>query len=107
MAYRNREKIALTRTSRDPPQFIKKTMIDAGFIEADETKEKEKMIQKQLQKEVAEVKKSARMDIEEIFIHIYAKDTDKRKYSEFPPSVCLVFSLAMKLCQDHDFKVKL
>lgn len=64
------EEIALTRTTRDPPQFVKKTTIDAGFIEADEIKKEEKMIQKQVQKEGAEAKKGTRPDIEEIFMHI-------------------------------------
>ena len=54
--YRNREEIAFTRSTRDPLEFIKKTMMDAGFADTEEIKEVEKTIRKQVQKEVAEAK---------------------------------------------------
>ena len=83
--YRNREEIALTRSTRDPLEFVKKTMIDAGFAEAEEIKELEKKIRKDVQKEVLKAKESKPPSVESMFEHIYAKDIDGDQ--EYPPFI--------------------
>lgn len=83
--YRNREEIALTRSTRDPLEFVKKTMIDAGFSDANEMKEIEKKIRKDVQKEVMKAKESAPPKVESMFEHIYAKGS--KGESEFPPFI--------------------
>jgi pyruvate dehydrogenase E1 component alpha subunit len=85
--YRNREEIAFTRSTRDPLEFIKKTIIDAGFAEAEELKEIEKRIRKSVQKEVMEAKESAQPGMEELFKHVLATDIDGTEGSEYPPHI--------------------
>jgi len=84
--YRNREEIAFTRSTRDPLEFIKKTIMDAGFAEAEDLKEIEKRIRKSVQKEVLEAKESPRPGMEELFKHVMAKDLVSED-SEFPPHI--------------------
>jgi len=84
--YRNREEIALTRSTRDPLEFLKKTMTDANFCSAEELKEMEKKIRKQVQAEVKKAKESARPTTEDLFKHVYAKDMEKGNY-DYPPHI--------------------
>jgi len=72
--YRNREEIAFTRSTRDPLEFVKKSIIDAGVADADEIKAIEKNIRKSVQKEVLEAKDSPVPSVDEALAHIYAKD---------------------------------
>ena len=81
--YRNREEIALTRSTRDPLEFLKKTMVDAGFYEAEELKEKEKTIRKQVQAEVLKAKESSRPVLDDLFLHVFAKNLETDE-SEMP-----------------------
>eukprot|EP00592_Proboscia_alata_P010256 CAMPEP_0194352638 /NCGR_PEP_ID=MMETSP0174-20130528/1068_1 /TAXON_ID=216777 /ORGANISM="Proboscia alata, Strain PI-D3" /LENGTH=380 /DNA_ID=CAMNT_0039120839 /DNA_START=165 /DNA_END=1307 /DNA_ORIENTATION=+ len=82
--YRNREEIALTRSTRDPIEFLKKTMIDAGFTNAEELKELEKKIRKEVQSQVKKAKESHVPPPEELFSYIYAKDTGKGNQEAVP-----------------------
>lgn len=84
--YRNREEIAFTRSTRDPLEFIKKTMMDAGFADTEEIKEVEKTIRKQVQKEVAEAKNFNRPTRPELFKHVFAKSTEKGDF-EYPTHI--------------------
>merc|ERR1719382_2184999 len=82
--YRNREEIAMTRSTRDPLEFIKQTMIDAQLADADQLKAIEKNIRKQVQADVLEAKKSLPPTDEDLFKHIYAAhDAD----FEYPPFI--------------------
>jgi len=72
--YRDREEIALTRSTRDPLEFVKKTIIDAGFAEADEIKAMEKEIRKQVQKEVIKAKEHSVPPLEDLFDYVYAEE---------------------------------
>jgi len=72
--YRNRDEIAFTRSTKDPLEFVKKCLVDAEFMTADEIKEKEKAIRKEVQKEVLKAKDSPKPPYEELFKHIYATD---------------------------------
>ena len=81
--YRNREEIAFTRSTRDPLEFVKKSIIDAGFADADEIKAIEKKIRKRVQAEVLEAKESAVPNADDAIAHIYAKDIDSGE-SEVP-----------------------
>lgn len=85
--YRDREEIALTRSTRDPLEFVKKTMVDAGFCETDEIKDIEKKIRKDVAAEVAKAKAGAEPDPESLFTHIYAKDTNGSGEVEYPPFI--------------------
>jgi len=72
--YRNREEIAMTRSTRDPLEFVKKTMIEANFADADEIKAMEKEIRKEVQKEVKKAKEFPDPKLEELFDYVHAKD---------------------------------
>lgn len=84
--YRNREEIAMTRSTRDPLEFIKKTIVDAGFSDAEELKEMEKKIRKSVQKEVMKAKESPKADMDHMFKHIFATDLETDN-SEFPQHI--------------------
>lgn len=73
--YRTREEIAMARSTRDPLEFVKTTMIEAGFADAEELKGIEKRIRKEVQQEVAIAKESAKPPMDSLFKHVYAKDT--------------------------------
>jgi len=75
--YRNRDEIALTRSTRDPLEFLKKTMIDAGFSDADELKKMEKEIRKEVQAEVLKAKESSPPGLEDLATYIFSKDGTK------------------------------
>lgn len=47
--YRNRDEIASMRTARDPIEFVKNLLVDNGLAEAQELKEIEKDIRKEVQ----------------------------------------------------------
>jgi pyruvate dehydrogenase E1 component alpha subunit len=85
--YRNREEIAMTRSTRDPLEFIKKTMIEAGFADPEELKETEKRIRKSVQKAVLKVKESPRPPLDELFKHIFATSIEGGGESEFPKHI--------------------
>mmetsp|Transcript_15138 Transcript_15138/g.18439 ORF Transcript_15138/g.18439 Transcript_15138/m.18439 type:complete len:400 (-) Transcript_15138:847-2046(-) len=72
--YRNREEIAMTRSTRDPLEFVKKTVIDAGFADADEIKQMEKEIRKFVQSEVVKAKEFPLPEPEALFDYVFAKD---------------------------------
>ncbi len=84
--YRNREEIAMTRSTRDPLEFLKRTMIDAGFCDAEELKEVEKRIRKHVLAEVMEAKASPKPPLDQLMTHILAQDLEPGK-SEFPPHI--------------------
>jgi len=84
--YRNREEIAFTRSTRDPLEFLKKTLIDVGFAEADELKAIEKEIRKEVQDEVTKAKSFGPPQISDLFDHVYAVDLTSEK-SEYPPHI--------------------
>lgn len=81
--YRNREEIALTRSTRDPIEFVKKTMVDAGFASVEELKELEKKIRKSVQKEVQEAKEGSAPILDDMFTHIYSDMEGKTEYPKF------------------------
>jgi len=72
--YRNRDEIAFTRSTKDPLEFIKKCLVDAEYLTADEIKDMEKKIRKDVQKEVLKAKESSEPPNDELFKHIYAAD---------------------------------
>lgn len=47
--YRNRDEIASMRTARDPIEFVKNLLVDNGLAEAQELKDIEKDIRKEVQ----------------------------------------------------------
>jgi pyruvate dehydrogenase E1 component alpha subunit len=85
--YRNREEIAFTRSTRDPLEFVKKTMIEAGFADPEELKETEKRIRKSVQKAVLKAKEFQRPPLEELTKHIFIPSLDKRGESEYPKHI--------------------
>uniref|UniRef100_A0A7R9ZQC5 Dehydrogenase E1 component domain-containing protein n=1 Tax=Craspedostauros australis TaxID=1486917 RepID=A0A7R9ZQC5_9STRA len=84
--YRNREEIAYTRSTRDPLEFIKKCLTDSEFATAEEIKDMEKRIRKEVQAEVLKAKESTRPPLEELTTHIYAADINPGN-QEYPPFV--------------------
>lgn len=83
--YRNREEIAFTRSTRDPLEFVKKTLMDAGYAEADEIKNIEKEIRKEVQAEVKKAKAFPDVKMEDMFENVYAKEINggAQEYPEF------------------------
>jgi len=84
--YRNREEIAFTRSTRDPLEFVKKTMIDAGFADADEVKKVEKQIRREVQEEVTKAKGWNRPSREDLFKHVYAKSLESGDF-DYPDHI--------------------
>jgi pyruvate dehydrogenase E1 component alpha subunit len=85
--YRNREEIAFTRSTRDPLEYLKKCLTDAGFADSEEIKTIEKRIRKQVLKEVTEAKESQRPPMGELINHIYATSLTPKSEAEFPPHI--------------------
>jgi pyruvate dehydrogenase E1 component alpha subunit len=85
--YRNREEIALTRSTRDPLEFVKRTLIEANFADAEEIKEIEKRIRKEVADEVKVAKASSPPTIEpHLFEYVYTSGGGKEQ-NEFPPHI--------------------
>ena len=85
--YRNREEIALTRSTRDPLEFVKRTLIEANFADAEEIKEIEKRIRKEVAEEVKVAKSSPPPSIEpHLFEYVYTSGGGKEE-NEFPPHI--------------------
>lgn len=84
--YRNREEIEFTRSTRDPLEFVKKCLLDAEFMTADEIKETEKRIRKEVQQEVLKAKASSPPGLEELTKYIYAADLEPGS-NEYPDYV--------------------
>ena len=63
--------------------------IEAGFADAKETKQIEKAIRKEVQKEVLAAKSHATPTTDDLFDYIYAKDLT-RKNQEYPSHICMV-----------------
>ncbi|KAL3903295.1 MAG: hypothetical protein SGILL_010498 [Bacillariaceae sp.] len=85
--YRNREEIEFTRTTRDPLEFIKTCLKDAEFMTAEEIKETEKRIRKEVQKEVLKAKESPRPDtMKDLVTDIYAASL-KPHDGAYPPYI--------------------
>mmetsp|Transcript_35167 Transcript_35167/g.51650 ORF Transcript_35167/g.51650 Transcript_35167/m.51650 type:complete len:398 (+) Transcript_35167:120-1313(+) len=82
--YRTRDEIAATRSARDPLEFIKTTMLDAGFATPEELKKIEKKIKKDVQKAIMKAKESSPPPKEELFSHIYSADHKIRESEEKP-----------------------
>jgi len=86
--YRNRDEIAFTRSTKDPLEFVKKCLVDAEYMTADELKEVEKRIRKEVQKEVLKAKESPKPPMDELFKHIWAVDLEPRSgRSEMPEHI--------------------
>lgn len=85
--YRNREEIAFTRSTRDPLEFVKKCIMDAGFAQAEDLKAIEKRIRKEVQKEVMEAKESPRPALESLFDHVFAQGLEPQGPSEKPAHI--------------------
>lgn len=84
--YRNREEIAMTRSTRDPIEFVKKTLMEAGFADADEIKAIEKEIRKHVQAEVIKAKSFPPVKPEDLFDFVYAAELSGRK-QEYPEHI--------------------
>jgi len=84
--YRNREEISLTRSTRDPLEFIKKNLMDAGFADAEELKIAEKRIRKYVQEEVQKAKESPKPELGSLMDHVHAVDLESEN-SEYPPHI--------------------
>jgi len=77
--YRNREETAMTRSTRDPLEFVKKTLIDNGLAEADEIKNIEKEIRKHVQSETKKAKEFPDVELSQLFDYVYAAELDGYK----------------------------
>ena len=84
--YRDREEVAMARSTRDPLQFVKKTLMDAGFADAEEISKMETEIKKQVVKEVKAAKEFPTPPTKDLFDYVYAKDMTKEN-QEFPSHI--------------------
>jgi len=71
--YRNRDEIEFTRTNRDPIEHVKTCLKEAGFMTAEEIKDTEKRIRKEVQKEVMKAKAWEDPALDAVVDDIYAK----------------------------------
>lgn len=71
--YRNRDEIEFTRTNRDPIEHVKACLQEAGWMTAEEIKDTEKRIRKEVQKEVKKAKEMPTPELGELVTDIYAK----------------------------------
>jgi pyruvate dehydrogenase E1 component alpha subunit len=83
--YRNREEIEFTRTTRDPLEFIRKCMIDSGYMTTEDIKEVEKSIRKDVQSQVKKAKESIKPPLSELATCVYAADLTpyNQEYPEY------------------------
>jgi len=65
-------------------EFIKKTIMDAGYADESEIKEAEKKIRKEVQAEVVKAKESIRPPLDTLMDHIFAKSLEPQGPSERP-----------------------
>lgn len=84
VTYRNRDEISRMRASRDPIESVKKRLLDSGFANADELKQLEKEIRKEVVEATKEAKESPLPAPETAFKDIF---TDGNGNSEYPPYV--------------------
>jgi pyruvate dehydrogenase E1 component alpha subunit len=85
--YRNREEIALTRSTRDPIELVKRTLIEAGFADAEQIKEIEKVIRKNVAAECKAAKASPKTAIEpHLYEYVFSSDGGKQQ-NAFPPHI--------------------
>jgi pyruvate dehydrogenase E1 component alpha subunit len=85
--YRTTEEIDFFRSTRDPLEFIKECLMDAGFCDEVELKEKEKEIRKHVQAEIVKAKESPTPPLSELTNHIFATSLEPQAPSEMPPHV--------------------
>jgi len=85
--YRDRDEIAATRSTRDPLVFVKKCLVDADFMTADEIKETEKKIRKDVQNEVLKAKESTPPEVSTLWDHLFATGLEPRVSSEYPTHI--------------------
>lgn len=69
--YRNRDEIASMRTARDPIEFVKNLLVDNGLAEAQELKEIEKDIRKEVQEALKKAKGGTIPPPEELYSNIW------------------------------------
>jgi len=84
--YRNREESEFTRTNRDPIEHVKACLQEAGFMTAEEIKDTEKRIRKEVQKEVKKAKEWPVPKPSDVVEDIYAKSLTPQD-STYPPFV--------------------
>jgi pyruvate dehydrogenase E1 component alpha subunit len=85
--YRNREEIAFTRSTRDPLEFIKKTLVETGYADEAEIKEAEKRIRKDVQAEVMKAKESPKPPLSSLIDHIFAETLEPQGPWEIPTHI--------------------
>lgn len=71
--YRNRDEIEFTRSNRDPIEHVKSLLQEADFMTAEDIKNTEKRIRKEVQKEVMKAKAMPYPEYKEVAEDIYAK----------------------------------
>lgn len=84
VTYRNRDEISQMRASRDPIESVKKRLIDSGMADADEIKQIEKEVRKEVVQATKDAKASGIPKDEVAFQDIY---TDGKGNSTFPPYI--------------------
>jgi len=87
--YRSRDEIAATRTARDPIDFVKHCLVDNEMMTAEEIKELEKGIRKEVQSAAKRAKEGMLPPPEELYKYIYSKDgtresNDPQKFIRMP-----------------------
>ena len=70
ITYRSKEEVAGIRQTRDPVEICRNMLLDQGWAEADELKEFEKKVRKNIEAEVAQIRNDPWPGDEELFGHI-------------------------------------
>ena len=72
--YRSRDEVAATSTARDPIEFVKNALIEHDMMSAEEIKELEKGIRKEVQAAAKRAKESPIPPESELYNYIYSSD---------------------------------
>jgi len=81
--YRTREEITVNRQTRDPIEYVKKLLVENSVMTADEVKDMEKTIRKQVQDSLKKAKAGSIPDEKELFTNIYLDDNNKPTFPEY------------------------
>lgn len=83
VTYRNRDEISSMRASRDPIEGVKKRLLDAEFATAEELKQLEKEIRKEVVQAAKEAKESPVPSMDSLWKNIYADEQGQNDYPDY------------------------
>ena len=92
ITYRTKDEVANTRKSRDPVDICRAMLLEQGWATAEELKEEEKQIRKNLEAEVEQIRNDPWPTAEDLYDHVgvteghYIRGVEY-KLSKHPPAI--------------------